>query len=326
MAADAVPMSSSVRKPILCLGEALIDLVAAEPGPLAKAAHFEKSAGGAPANVAVGLARLGIPSAFIGKLGDDAFGHYLANLLSQQGVDVSSVTFCQAHGTCFTFVSLTEQGDRDFLFGVERSADTFLSVEDLNEQQILGATALHVGSFSLRHEPARSATLAAVLIANHAQVPVSFDPNLRTSVWRSGDALRKQALRLWRCANVIKATEEELLFLANRTKQREAVDSLWHDQLRLLAITLGSGGAQAYTSDGSIYAPSFPVTAVDTTGAGDGFVAGLLSCLDLKRLVSLEEAAEACRRANIVAALATTKRGAINAMPRLCDLPASAGF
>ncbi|MBV8223969.1 MAG: hypothetical protein JO232_02135, partial [Verrucomicrobia bacterium] len=315
------PMPSPVRKPVLCLGEAVIDLVAAEAGPLAKATLFEKSAGGAPANVAVGLVRLGIPTAFIGKLGDDAFGHYLADLLSQQGVDVSGVTFCQAHRTCFTFVSLTEQGDRDFLFGVERSADTFLSVEDLNEQQILGAGTLHVGSFTLRHEPARTATLAADSIANHAQVPVSFDPNLRMSIWSSGDMLREQALRLWRRANVIKATEEELLFLANQTKQRDAVDSLWHDQLWLLAITLGSRGAEAYTLDGSIYVPPFPVTATDTTGAGDGFVAGLLSRLVLKPRVSLEEAAEACRRANIVAALATTKRGAINAMPRLADLP-----
>jgi fructokinase len=184
----------ALRKPILCLGEAVIDLVATEPGPLAKATLLEKSAGGAPANVAVGLARLGIPTAFIGKLGDDAFGHYLASLLSQQGADISGVTFCQAHRTCFMFVSLTEQGDRDFLFGVERSADNFLSSEDLNEQQILGAAALHVGSFTLRHEPARSATLAAVSIANHARVPASFDPNLRTSIWSSGDVLRKQAL------------------------------------------------------------------------------------------------------------------------------------
>jgi fructokinase len=326
MPAHAIPMPSSLRKPILCLGEALIDLVAAEPGPLAKAILFEKSPGGAPANVAVGLVRLGVPSAFVGKLGDDAFGHYLANLLSQQGVDIRSVGFCGAHGTCFTFVSLTEQGDRDFLFGVERSADTFLSVEDLNEQQILAAAALHVGSFSLRREPARSATLAAVLIANRARVPVSFDPNLRISIWESAEALKKQTLRLWRCANIIKATEEELLFLANCTKRRDAVDSLWHDQLWLLAITLGSRGAEVYTSEGSIYVPPFSVTVVDTTGAGDGFVAGLLSCLVLKPRVSLEEAAEACRRANLVAALATTKRGAISAMPRLADLPASAEF
>jgi fructokinase len=311
----------SLRKPILCLGEAAIDLVATEPGPLAEAILFEKSPGGAPANVAVGLARLGIPTAFIGKLGDDAFGHYLADLLSQEGVDVSGVTFCQTHRTCFTFVSLTEQGDRDFLFGAERSADNFLSIEDLNEQHILGAAALHVGLFTLRYEPARSATLAAVSMANRAQVPVSFDPNLRTSIWSSGDVLRKQALRLWRCANIIKATEEELLFLANHTKRRDAVDSLWHDQLWLLAVTLGSRGAEAYTLDGSIYVPPFPVTATDTTGAGDGFVAGLLSRLVLKPRVSLEEAAEACRRANIVAALATTKRGATNGMPRLADLP-----
>jgi fructokinase len=326
MATHPDPISSSIRKPVLCLGEAIIDFVAAEPGPLADVVLFEKSAGGSPANVAVGLARLGIPSAFIGKLGDDAFGHYLANVLSREGVDVSSVTFCRAHGTCHTFVSLTELGDREFLFSVERSADTFLSVEDLNVQQILGAAALHAGTFSLRHEPARSATLAAVLIANHARVPVSFDPNLRISLWPSDAALRKQALRLWRCANVIKATEEELLFLANRTERRDAVNSLWHDQLRLLAVTLGSRGAEVYTPDGSVHVPSFPVTPIDTTGAGDGFVAGLLSRLVSKTRVSLQDAAEACRRANMVGALATTKRGAINAMPWLADLPASAGL
>jgi fructokinase len=115
-------------------------------------------------------------------------------------------------------------------------------------------------------------------------------------------------------------------FLANRTERRDAVNSLWHDQLRLLAVTLGSRGAEVYTPDGSVHVPSFPVTPIDTTGAGDGFVAGLLSRLVSKTRVSLQDAAEACRRANMVGALATTKRGAINAMPWLADLPASAGL
>ena len=104
MAPFPFPKPSSIRKSIVCLGEALIDFVATDPGSLAEARFFEKAAGGAPANVAAGLARLGVPSAFVGKLGDDAFGRYLADVLGQQGVDVSGIVFSGAHRTCFAFV------------------------------------------------------------------------------------------------------------------------------------------------------------------------------------------------------------------------------
>jgi fructokinase len=161
-------------------------------------------------------------------------------------------------------------------------------------------------------------------MARRAGIPVSFDPNLRISFWASDETLKEQTLRLWQIADVIKVSEEELFFLAGRAERRDAVHRLWHDRLRLLAVTLGPDGAEVYTPQGSAHVPSLPVTAVDTTGAGDGFVAGLWSCLVGKTHVSLEEAVEACRRANVVGGLTTTKRGAINALPWLADLPSSA--
>jgi len=164
MSTDSCVARASPAKPIVCIGEALIDFVALTPSTLERASAFERAAGGAPANVAVGLSRLGIRSAFVGKLGHDPFGHYLFEVLRNEGVDVSCVVFSPTERTGLAFVSLTEEGERDFLFAIERSADTYLSVADLDSKQLGDAGAVHVGTFACRYEPSRSAILAAVAI------------------------------------------------------------------------------------------------------------------------------------------------------------------
>jgi fructokinase len=139
--------AGSNTKPILCIGEALVDFVALTPSTLDRAPVFERAAGGAPANVAVGLSRLGVRSAYLGKLGQDPFGQYLFEVLRNEGVDVSGVVFSSSNRTGLAFVSLTENGERDFLFAIDRSADTFLSFEDLDSKQLGRLAAIHAGTF-----------------------------------------------------------------------------------------------------------------------------------------------------------------------------------
>ncbi|HID86970.1 MAG TPA: carbohydrate kinase, partial [Anaerolineae bacterium] len=151
---------------IVCLGELLVDMFPAELGrPLAQVSAFHPKPGGAPANVAVAAARLGAQSAFIGKLGDDAFGHHLADVLRQEGVDVRGVRFDQEARTTMAFIAMPDENTQEFVFYRNPGADTRLHPDDLDRSLLRETRALHFGSLSLTHEPSRSATMEAVEIA-----------------------------------------------------------------------------------------------------------------------------------------------------------------
>ncbi len=303
---------------VIALGELLIDFVATESGvTLMQASAFQKAAGGAPANVAVGLARLGVPSGFVGKVGDDDFGRYLAATLAENGVDTSNLRFSREARTMLAFVSLTAQGDRDFMFYRHPSADMLLGPEEIDRDYIRSARVLHFGSISLIGEPSRSATLAAAQIAQEHGLVISYDPNRRLALWPSAEAARDGMLTGWQYAQVAKVSRKELAFLSGEEGVRPAVDRLWHDRLKLLVITLGDSGCLYFTQSHAGQVPGFPAEVVDTTGAGDGFVAGMLAGL-LERETAWQRPAEleeVLAFANAVGALTTTRRGAIPALP-----------
>ncbi|NJN45291.1 MAG: hypothetical protein HC808_00970 [Candidatus Competibacteraceae bacterium] len=168
----------------ICLGELIIDFVPTVTGTdLLEAPAFKKAPGGAPGNVAVGLVRLGVKSAFMGKVGDDAFGHFLAKTLRDAGVDVSPLRFSKEARTALAFVSLRADGDRDFMFYRHPSADMLFTPEEVDGEAISKAKLLHFGSISLISEPSRSATLHAVEIAQDQGCLISYDPNLRLPLW-----------------------------------------------------------------------------------------------------------------------------------------------
>ena len=175
----------------ICLGELLIDFVPTVTGVnLIEAPAFIKAAGGAPGNVAVGLARLGVRSAFMGKVGDDPFGHFLANTLAEVGVDVSPLRFSAEARTALAFVSLRADGEREFMFYRHPSADMLFTPREVDVDAIQHAKLLHFGSISLIGEPSRSATLYAVDAARAAGCLVSYDPNLRLPLWPDAEAAR----------------------------------------------------------------------------------------------------------------------------------------
>jgi fructokinase len=309
---------------IVTVGELLIDFIAEPAGlAVAEAERFVPAAGGAPANVAVGAARLGGDAAFLGKVGDDPFGRKLAALLTSEGVDVGGLRFDGSARTALAFVALREGGEREFSFYRNPSADMLYRPDEVDLDLVRAAKILHFGSISLIHEPARGATLAAVEAARSAGVIVSFDPNLRPALWPDEDAARDGLLLGWQLAQVIKASEEELEFLAGDPGPA-AARGLMHPGLELLAITRGPRGVDYLTRDREGSVPGFTVEARDTTGAGDAFVAALLESLarrpDLARRPA--ELRAALVRANACAALTVTRHGAIPALPGRAELEA----
>lgn len=303
---------------LVCLGEALIDLVADEAGTsLADARRFVRAAGGAPANVAVGASRLGVSTGFVGKVGADPFGDHLETVLLGAGVDTSCLRRDHAHRTGLAFVSLLPGGEREFLFYRQSSADQYLTTEELNDDYLASAKALHFGTLSLAAGPVREATLHAMNVAGAAGVLRSIDVNLRLEAWPSPAVARREVLAGMKGAEVVKLSEDELAFLAGGT-DHAAADKVRHATLRLLVVTRGAAGASYYFGSGERGdVPGFAVESIDTTGAGDAFVAGLLAGILAEREALGEPAAlrAVLLRANACGALATTQFGAIPALP-----------
>jgi fructokinase len=305
---------------VICLGELLIDFVPTVTGTsLIEAPAFKKAPGGAPANVAVGLARLGTPSAFKGKVGDDPFGHFLAQILVDAGVDVGPLHFSDEARTALAFVSLRADGEREFMFYRHPSADMLFTPEEVDRGALQGARALHSGSISLIGEPSRSATLRAIEIARETGALVSCDPNLRLALWPDIGAAREGLRLAMAQAQVVKISEEELRFLTGSDDPDAARQQLWHDRLELMVVTLGSAGCVYFAREFEGVVVGFSVDTIDTTGAGDGFVAGLLHGLINDRSAARDQQnlREICRFACAVGALTTTERGAIPALPTL---------
>lgn len=301
---------------VVCLGEVLIDFVATESGcTLADAPGFVKAAGGAPANVAAGVARLGVESAFLGKVGRDPFGEFLVNTLRKCGVDTNGIAYDSEARTTLAFVSLAKDGERDFVFYRNPGADQRYGMDDIPQATIEAADIFHFGSVSMTTEPARSATLHAAWIAKRAGKLVSFDPNLRRNLWPSDDAARMAIAEGAVFADILKVSEEEVAWLPAGLAPK------------LLLITRGEHGCEWRTCDASAHVAAFQVNSVDTTGAGDAFVAAMLAqvVIDPQLLTSPDRITQACRFANAAGAIATTKRGAIPSLPTRGEVEAVLG-
>lgn len=313
------PQSEGEAMPdVITFGELLIDFVPTISNvSLLDAPAFKKAPGGAPANVAVGLSRLGIATGFIGKVGDDAFGRFLARTLSENDVDISALCFSDKARTALAFVSLGAGGEREFMFYRHPSADMLYTPQEVDGEYIRTAKIFHHGSISLISEPSRSATFEAIKIARQGGLLISYDPNLRINLWPDENSARQGLLSVWDQADIIKVSEEELDFLSGYENTSQAAEALWHDRLKLLLVTRGKKGCTYITKEFQGDVPGFRVEPVDTTGAGDGFVAGMLMGL-LENPDAWEQEdrlSEICRFANAVGALVTMERGAIPAMP-----------
>lgn len=308
---------------VAALGELLIDFT--DAGISQNGTHlFEQNPGGAPANVLTALSRMGLKTAFIGKVGDDLHGHFLEDVLKREKIDTSSLVFDKQHFTTLAFVSLSPDGDRSFSFARNPGADIMLSKGEIKTSVIKNSKIFHIGSLSLTDEPSRSATFYALDLAKKAGRIISYDPNYRAPLWRSKQEAKKEIRLVLPYADVIKLSEEEAELVTPQKDPKTAGEYLVRHGVKAVFVTLGKNGAYVFNREGSAYQPPVPGTAVDTTGAGDSFCSGILFCIckENKKVeeFSLQELSKFAHFGNAAASLCIEKRGAIPAMPTLPEV------
>lgn len=303
----------------LCIGELLIDFVSTTPDvTLAEAPGFVKAPGGAPANVAVGLAKLGVDAGFIGKVGADPFGDFLTDTLKQNSVDTAYLIADEASRTTLAFVATRSDGMKDITFYRHPGADIQLSPDEIDVNYIQSAELFHYGSVSLSHSPTREATLKAIKCAKSTGAFTSYDPNLRLMLWDNADDAKHWIWEVMPYADVVKISEEEWEFVTGDVELVRGVERILGLGVKLLVVTLGERGC--YYTNGNVQGnvDGFAVEVVDTLGAGDAFVAAMLTQLmDKPELESLnkDQLDAIMQYSNAAGALATQKVGVIPSLP-----------
>jgi fructokinase len=314
---------------VCCFGEALIDFHGSTSG---SAPTFTAHAGGAPANVAVAVARLGGPAAFVGMFGRDVFGDLLLRELAEARVDISHARRTDAANTALAFVSHAPDGERDFTFYRPPSADLLFRDTDFDAAVFGAGTIFHAGSCSMTEPASAATTLQGMTRARAAGALVSYDMNLRPPLWPRGE---DPAPTIWRAlllADFVKLSAEELAFLAASMDDEDAVFArLWDADAQLVVVTDGARAVRWFTPRASGERRAFPVRAIDTTGAGDAFVGGCLyqfaaAGIDAGGLAAFAENSArldaALRFASACGALAVTRAGSFAAMPALAEVEA----
>lgn len=307
------------------IGEALIDFIPSETGvALKEVSSFGKAAGGAPANVACTVAKLGGRSFFIGKLGEDAFGDFLVDTMNQVGVDTRYLSRTSQANTALAFVSLQADGSRDFSFYRKPSADMLLDENDIDACSFDNSSMLHYCSVDLIEAPVKYAHIRAIEAVKSKGGFISFDPNVRLPLWNSPEDCRRTILEFIPRSHLIKISDEELTFITGIEDEAKAIASLFMGDVTSVLFTRGSKGASWFTAGGSVSITGLAVKAVDTTGAGDSFIGALLYQLSLASgdIRSLEEVEmkNILAFANAAAALTTTRHGAIPSLPALDEV------
>ncbi|WP_044338647.1 aminoimidazole riboside kinase [Rossellomorea aquimaris] len=311
------------KEGVICLGESLVDFI-----PMDKEnTIYQKCPGGAPANVAVGVSRLGGKSSFLGKVGDDLLGRFLRDVLNDYHVETSSMILTKEARTGAVFVTLSETGERSFEFYIQPSADQLLKDTEVNEEPFMEHAILHLGSISTIHETARKATMKAVHLAKDNGMLVSYDPNLRMNLWESEQQARDIIHSMLNHTNILKISEEELAFLTGREEVLAGIEALMQYEIDLIFVTLGSDGSYVFRGNEYVKVPAMRIEVVDTTGAGDAYMSGVLYQLnqwdkDLEALTK-EDLERIARFASVSGALAISTKGAMTALPEIGDIERS---
>lgn len=321
----------------LLVGEMLIDFIPAPVG-VDGTLCYQPHPGGAVANAAVALARLGGSARFLGKLGEDSFGRLLLDVLQENRVDTRYVPTTARGNTTLVLVTLQENGQREFTFYRQQTADTLLEVSDLDQQAWQDVVLCHAGSVSLSAEPASAATLAALAQARQRGLLVSFDVNARLALWNSEDELRAMLERVIASVDLLKCSAEEAHYLdptlpgpldpADSQGLRALGKRLLEQGPSLVIITRGPLGALLLTPRHTCETPALTRRALDTTGAGDAFMGALLRKLmehtwttqESLAALSAQNLQELGEFANKVAGISCTRYGGIASLPSLAEL------
>ena len=309
---------------VVALGELLIDFTCVSTdtdGYPTMAAH----PGGAPANFLAALAKFGARTALLGKVGSDSLGRLLVGTLERAGIDTRGLLVDDSVFTTLAFVTLDQQGDREFSFARKPGADTCITFEEMDTQLIDEAKVFHFGTLSLTDEPARTATQKAVAYARSKGKLITYDPNLRKPLWRDLQEARQQLLWGLQQADVVKISDEEVEFLFGLSVQEGAAHILENYPVKLVFVTCGADGCWYQNANAQGHVPSLKDIQVrDTTGAGDIFggsaVWKLLQMNKLPQQLEKTELEEIVRFACTTAGLSTTQPGGISSVPALDEV------
>lgn len=308
----------TMRRDIITLGEILIDFTPIK-SPSGKIG-FEQNAGGAPANVMAAITKLGLKTGFIGCVGDDQFGRFLIDFLKRNHIDDTDLKVSKEYNTTLAFVHLQENGDRDFSFYRNPGADQMISEDDIKESMFNDLKVFHFGSLSLTDEPSRGATLKAIKLAKEKRCLISYDPNLRPPLWGSLDQAKNQILSVMESIDILKISEEELLFLTGIKEIEEGSKYLYEKyNTPLIMTTLGEDGCAVRRGEWYEKVGGIKVKALDTTGAGDSHLGAMLYQIMMQEQelkdIPFEVLLKFAKFANYMAAYVTTQFGSAEIMP-----------
>ncbi len=310
---------------LIGIGELLIDFIPHEKGrKLKEVQTFMRVAGGAPANVCACVSLLGQESIMLTKVGNDAFGDFLIETLEKCNVDVTHIKKTDQANTALAFVSIDHDGERDFSFYRNPSADLLFDENEIDESIFKPNDVLHFCSVDLIDAPVKKAHYKAISYAHQHQMIVSFDPNLRFPLWPDKIKYRQTILEFIPFAHLIKISDDELFFITGIEDIEQAVQSLFQGHVCVVVITKGSQGATVHTKTSQFFVPSIKTVAVDTTGAGDAFIGAIIYKI-LSQKIHLDQLEKqiderVIRFAHQVSAYVVSRYGAIPAMPRLSNL------
>lgn len=309
---------------VVALGEMLIDFTMNAESEQGNG-MFEACPGGAPCNVLAMLNKLDKKTAFIGKVGNDQFGRLLKSTIEEIGIESKGLILDEEIKTTLAFVHTFPDGDREFSFYRKPGADMMLKEDEVDYDLIRQTRIFHFGTLSMTDEPAKGATKKALEVAKEAGCLISFDPNLRPPLWGSLDQAKEMMEYGFGYCDILKISDNEIQFVSGKEDYDEGIKYLQDKyQIPLILLTLGKDGSRAYYKDMRVERKGFVMKTIETTGAGDTFCGSSLNAVlegDFENLTE-NDLREMLTFANAAAALITTKKGAIRAMPEKADVDA----
>ena len=307
---------------VIALGELLIDFTMngqSEQGNNL----FEACPGGAPCNVLALLNKMGKKTAFYGKVGKDQFGKLLRDTLKDVGIDESHLLTDEEVNTTLAFVHTYPDGDREFSFYRNPGADMMLTAEEVEPAFLSQTKIFHFGTLSMTHDKVREATKKALKVAKDNGLLISFDPNLRPPLWSSLDLAKEQMEYGFQYCDILKISDNEIQFVSGKEDYDEGIQYLQEKyHIPLILLTMGKDGSRAYYKGMRVERAGFKCKTIETTGAGDTFCGSSLNYIlehDFDNLTE-EQLGEMLTFANAAAAIVTTRKGAIRAMPEKEDV------
>lgn len=302
---------------VIAMGELLIDFTMSGESEQGNG-MFEACPGGAPCNVLALLNKMGKKTAFLGKVGKDQFGVLLRKTLDDVGIDTSNLLIDEQVNTTLAFVHTFPDGDREFSFYRNPGADMMLTAEEVNPEFLAQSRLFHFGTLSMTHDGVREATKKALQTAKDNGLMISFDPNLRPPLWSSLELAKEQMEYGFRFCDILKISDNEIQFVSGKEDYDEGIRYLQEKyQIPLILLTMGKDGSRAYYKGMRVERDGFQCKTIETTGAGDTFCGSSLNYIlehDFENLTE-EQLGEMLTFANAAAAIVTTRKGAIRAMP-----------